>query len=181
MGLFKEYLEDSIPDLIEHGIRLHAIGDLNGLPDPVRKALEHDIEISKDNTNLNLILALNYGGREELVASARSIAEQVIKGELQVDQINQEIFAKNLWSSGIPDPDLLIRTSGELRISNFLLWQLAYSEIVVVDDFWPDFNEDTLDLCLKEYSRRERRFGCTSEQIKDGKHLETARKFSYAF
>jgi len=169
MALFKEYLDTSLNDLIENDIRLHAIGDLDGLPKSVRDSLAHDIEISKGNSRLNIVLALNYGAREELVNVAKRLSQDVLAGTIKPENINQDIFASQLWTAGIPDPDLLIRTSGELRISNFLLWQLAYSEIIVVPEYWPDFDD----------SRRERRFGYTSKQIKEGKHFDTARRLGY--
>lgn len=179
MSLFKEYLDSSLKDLIDNGIRLHAIGDLEGLPNHVKDSLYRDIEASKNNTGLNLILALNYGAREEIVNATKSIAKQVLSGNISVEEIDQHCFSSKLWTNGIPEPDLLIRTSGELRISNFLLWQLAYSEIVVVKENWPDFDEPLFLHCLEEYSRRERRFGYTSDQIKEGKHIETATRLGY--
>lgn len=179
MMLFKEYLDSSIKDLIDYGIRLHAIGDIEGLPSFVQDSLKRDIEISKHNTTLNLVLAINYGAREEIVTATKKIAQKVKDGECNVDDINQRLFSEHLWSAHIPEPDLLIRTSGELRISNFLLWQLAYSELLVINEYWPDFDEEIFNRCIAEYSRRERRFGYTSDQIKQGKHLETARQLGY--
>ena len=179
MSLFKEYLDSSIKDLLEYGIRLHAIGDLERLPASVRDSLKRDIELSKNNDKLNLVLALNYGAREEIVHAARKLCELCKNGEIQLEDVDQKLFANCLWSAGIPEPDLLIRTSGEQRISNFLLWQIAYSEIMVIDEFWPDFDADVFNRCIRDYSRRERRFGYTSEQIKEGKHFDTAKQLGY--
>lgn len=179
MGLFKEYLDNELRTLLENGICLKAMGDIEGLPDPVKQSLKRNIELSKDNNRLTLVLALNYGGREEIVNSVVSIANRVLKGELHPSEIDKNLISDSLWSAGIPDPDLLIRTSGELRISNFLLWQLAYSEIVVADECWPDFTEEVFLRCLSEFSKRERRFGLTSDQIARGEHKEVAKKLGY--
>lgn len=180
MGLFKEYLDKELRTLLEHGICLKAVGDIEGLPGPVKESLLRNIELSKDNTRLTLVLALNYGGREEIVHSIRSIAEKVKSGELHPDEIDKKLVSDSLWSVGIPDPDLLIRTSGEMRISNFLLWQLAYSEIIVANECWPDFNEAVFNRCLEDFSKRERRFGFTSEQIARGEHKEVAKNLGYS-
>jgi len=167
MSLFRRYLDSELEKLLQNEIRLRAIGDLDRLPAGVRKLLERDVEETKHNQELDLILAVSYGGREEIVAASRKLASEVAAGRLAEADINSEMFSSSLWTDGIPDPDLLIRTSGEMRISNFLLWQTAYSEIVVVDEFWPDFDKMVFDRCLKEFASRERRFGLTSEQLKD--------------
>lgn len=174
MELFKQYLGSELPTLLENGVRLHAIGDLNRLPFAVRSALRRDIEKTKDNDDLHLILAISYGGREEIIAAARQIAEKVARGEMSPEEVSNNSFRSNMWSADLPDPDLLIRTSGEERISNFLLWQLAYSEIIVVPELWPEFSEEVFLNCLKEYSARERRFGLTSEQIKSASAVKLA-------
>lgn len=167
MKLFKQYLDSELDELLKRGVRLRAIGDLDRLPFPVRAALRRDVERTSGNTRLDLILAVSYGGREEIVHAARGIAERVLAGDLSVEQIGLEQFEQHLWTKDIPDPDLLIRTSGEQRISNFLLWQLAYAEIVVAPELWPDFREEAYQRCLLEYQSRERRFGLTREQLQN--------------
>lgn len=164
MALFKHYLDSEIDKLLDNDIRLRAVGDLERLPTAVRSSLKRDVERTKDKTGLDLIIAISYGGREEIVAAARKLAAKARDGLIRPEQIDSADFASALWTADIPDPDLLIRTSGEMRISNFLLWQLAYSEIVVAPELWPDFGKDTLDRCLQEYSRRERRFGLAKDQ-----------------
>lgn len=180
MNLFKENLESGLPDLMKYGIRLRVIGEISQLPRFVQLGLKRNIEQTKNNDKLDLILALNYGGREEIVNATRSIAKQVSEGVLRVEDISDEVVSSSLWSGDLPDPDLLIRTSGEMRISNFLLWQLAYSEIVVVPEYWPEFNEETFQKCLIEFTKRERRFGYTSEQIERGEHVVLANKMGYS-
>lgn len=165
MELFAQYLNSELETLKKNGVRLTAIGDLARLPESVKKLLSRDIAETEENAELTLVLAMSYGAREEIVAAARSLAEEVETGKLRAADITAEKFAKSLWSRDIPDPDLLIRTSGEMRVSNFLLYQIAYAEIIVRDEFWPDFNEERLRECLADYSRRERRFGLTSEQL----------------
>jgi undecaprenyl diphosphate synthase len=167
MKLFKRHLDSELSTLLDNGVRLRAVGDLSRLPAYVRDSLERDIEKTKNNTALDLILAVSYGGREEIVNAAKQIAEKVAKGQMAPEDVTSETFSSNLWTAGIPDPDLLVRTSGELRISNFLLWQLAYSELVITPLCWPDFDEKALHSCIEEYNARERRFGLTTEQIKE--------------
>lgn len=165
MKLFSFYLDAEIENLIENGVRLRAIGDRSKLPSAVRKALEAGEEKTAKGTNLDLILALSYGGREEIVFAARKLAENAAKGILQPEDITNETFGAALYAPDVPDPDLLIRTSDEHRISNFLLWQLAYSEVVFTPVLWPDFTIEEFSRCLDEYSNRDRRFGLTDEQI----------------
>ncbi len=165
MTLFKHYLKTETKRLKKNGVRLRALGDISKFSDDVITALRQSEEETKENDELNLILALSYGGREEILAATKAIAEGVKEGKIEASKINHEFFRSQMWSADIPDPDLLIRTSGEMRISNFLLWQLAYSEIVVTDQLWPDFDKESLKLCLDQYYSRERRFGLTSEQI----------------
>lgn len=170
MGLFKQYLESELSSLIENDIRLRAIGDLSRLPLPVRMALNRDIERTKDNVGLDLILAVSYGSRDEIIAASKKLAKLVKEGKLDPDEIDGAAFSSALWTHDIPDPDLLIRTSGEMRISNFLLYQLAYSEIVVAPELWPDFDEAVFNRCLEEYKKRERRFGLSSAQIREDRN-----------
>ncbi|MCL4149105.1 UNVERIFIED_CONTAM: hypothetical protein GTU68_059407 [Idotea baltica] len=173
MSLFYEGLTEHLDDLISRKVRLCAIGDLSRLPENVRTALAKDMDVTGEHTELTLTLAVSYGSREEILFAAKSIAEKVKNSEIKVADIDEELFSSSLWTNGIPDPDLLIRTSGEMRVSNFLLWQVAYSEIIVIPEYWPEFNAEILSRCLSEFSGRERRFGRTSEQLKSDKKLET--------
>ena len=165
MELFVQHLNSEREGLLKNGIRLTAVGDLDRLPPRVREHLSRDIGATSSNDEMTLVLALSYGSRQELAAAARKLAERVQRGELSPEQITPEKLAAELWTAGIPDPDLLIRTSGEMRISNFLLFQLAYAELVVVDDLWPDFDGAKFHACVEEYLGRERRFGLTGEQL----------------
>ena len=159
MELFQRALDSELENLIKNGIRLGAIGDLEKLPMPVRLGLEKNISATAGNDKLVVTLAVSYGSRCEIVTAAKKLAGQVVAKEISVDKIDEALFSKTLWTADIPDPDLLIRTSGEMRISNFLLWQVAYSEIIVCPEYWPDFNESVFNRCLEEYTGRERRFG----------------------
>jgi undecaprenyl diphosphate synthase len=159
MSLFRQYLESELPGLLENDIRLRAIGDLSRLPLPVRTALQRDMEKTKDNTGLDLVLAVSYGSTQEIVRAARSLASLVKQGKLTPEKIDDKAFRSALYTHDIPDPDLLIRTSGEMRLSNFLLYQLAYTEIVVAPELWPEFDEAAFERCIAEYAGRERRFG----------------------
>lgn len=166
MKLFKRYLDSELATLNDNGVRLRAIGDLDRLPNFVRESLQRTMELTCDNDGMDLILAVSYGAREEILHAARSLAEKAAKGTIRPEEIDEELFASSLWTADIPDPDLLIRTSGEMRISNFLLWQLAYSELVISPLFWPDFDEAALRDSIEQFHSRERRFGMTTEQIK---------------
>lgn len=159
MGLLEKFLRDKLPELLKQNVRFHTIGRRSMLPDKCLKQIDKAIESTKGNTGLNLVLALSYGSREEIVDAARAITEKAVAGELDPADIDNAMFANHLYTSDIPDPDLLIRTSGELRISNFLLWQISYSEIVISPKFWPDFKNADLHAAVEEYSRRHRRFG----------------------
>ena len=159
MSLLREFLKKKIPEMGKQGVRLHAIGRLHDLPEDCQKALSSAIAETSSNTELDLILALSYGSREEIVDAARQIASEAATGHLDPETIDSNSIAKRLYTAGIPDPDLLIRTSGECRISNFLLWQISYAEIVITDKFWPDFKAADLRLAIDEYARRNRRFG----------------------
>ena len=173
MNLFYEALTEHLDDLVSRKVRLKAIGDLDRLPQDVRDALSQDMSITEDNNSLTLILAVSYGAREEIVKAARTLAQQVEQGSITVEDISEDTFSNSLWTAGVPDPDLLIRTSGEMRISNFLLWQLAYAEILVIPEYWPEFSAEILERCIGEYSGRERRFGKTSEQIQAISEVKT--------
>ena len=159
MALLDRFLDEKTEELNKQDVRLRAIGQLDRLPSSTRKRLELIQERTKDNSSMTLVLALSYGAREEITAAARSLAEQAISGNISPEEITPELFSENLYTSGIPDPELLIRTSGEMRISNFLLWQISYSEIVIVKKMWPDFRQGDLFDAVEEYKRRNRRFG----------------------
>ena len=159
MRFLKEVLHSEYLELKQNNIRLRAMGRLDMLPKGTRDALEETIGKLSENDGMILNLCLSYGGRAEIADAAKSIAGAVERGEMTAEEIDEETFGSFLYSPDLPDPDLLIRTSGELRISNFLLWQLAYAEIVVTDVFWPDFREEHLLRAIREYLARERRFG----------------------
>jgi len=159
MELLDRFLAEKAKDLKKQNIRLQAIGQLDRLPEKTRRLLDTIILETADHTALTLVLALSYGAREEIVSAARSLAADASCGKLKPDEIDAELFATRLQTAGIPDPDLLIRTSGEMRVSNFLLWQISYAEIVIVKKFWPDFRHNDLNEAVHEYQRRHRRFG----------------------
>ncbi|MFH1741686.1 MAG: isoprenyl transferase [bacterium] len=163
MYLLRSFLLEEIREMRENDIRLCSIGRTEDLPGGVRKALHQAQEETRDCHSLQLNLALSYGGRTEIILAARRIAEEVRTGRISPDQINHELFSGYLSTAGIPDPDLLIRTSGEFRVSNFLLWEIAYSEIWITPVLWPDFRKQQLFNALLDYQRRERRFGCVEE------------------
>lgn len=159
MNMLAKFLEERLPELMQKNVRLHAIGELDMLPGKCRKRLTHCLETTAGNTALNAVLALSYGSRQEITAAARKLAEQVQRGELQPADITPELLSNNLYTAGMPDPDLLIRTSGEMRISNYLLWQISYAELWVTDVLWPDFGRTELDAALQDFAARNRRFG----------------------
>jgi undecaprenyl diphosphate synthase len=159
MVLLRKFLKSELSELLENNIRLRVIGQVDRLPPEVRQALQETTAATKDNTAMDLILALSYGGRAEIVAMAQSLADKVKRGLVEPESITAEIVTDHLYTRDIPDPDLLIRTSGEMRISNFLLWQIAYSEIFVTPTLWPDFGKDELLQILKDFQGRERRYG----------------------
>ena len=165
MELFVHHLEKELPTLLKNGVRLRAIGELSRLPPPVRERLERTVAQTEHLDGLDLILAISYGGRDEIVHAARVLAERVQSRELAPDEISIEEFSRALYAPEVPDPDLLIRTSDENRISNFLLWQLAYTEIVVSPVLWPEFSREEYRRCLREFAGRVRRFGLTDEQL----------------
>ena len=165
MELLVTTIRNEVESLNKNNIRLHVIGDLNMLPDYARRELNEALEITKKNTGLNLIMALSYSGRWELLNAVKSIAWEVKNGKLNVDEIDQDILQRHLCTSDFPDPELMIRTSGEYRISNFLLYQLAYAELYFTNTRWPDFRKENLYEAIIDYQNRERRFGKISEQI----------------
>jgi undecaprenyl diphosphate synthase len=165
MGLFNRYLNSELDKLCESGVRLRSIGDRSKLPQDVVDSLTRAEERTKDVEGMQLILAVSYGGRDEIVSAVKRLAARVQGGELDPSQISEAVFSSSLYTHDIPDPDLLIRTSNEFRLSNFLLWQLAYSEIIVSEVLWPDFTKEELHTCIARYQERERRFGLISEQL----------------
>ena len=165
MRLLLKTISTEVRELHKNNVRFTAIGDLKKLPKSTQQGIFDGIEITKNNTGLNLCLALNYGSRQEMVSAVQAIAKKVKKGDLKLDEIDETIFSNTLSTSDMPNPDLLIRTSGEYRLSNFLLWQCAYSEIIMTKTFWPAFREDALIEAILEYQSRERRFGKVSEQV----------------
>jgi undecaprenyl diphosphate synthase len=165
MSLFVDTIAKEVPDLHKNNIKLHFIGNLALLPDEAQKALAAGMEQTAQNTGLELIIALSYSSRWELAEAAKKIALQVQNGQLKIDQITEAAFSKNLTTSDFPDPELLIRTSGEFRISNFLLFQIAYAELYFTSTRWPNFRKKDLIDALLDYQSRERRFGKTSQQI----------------
>ncbi len=159
MQLYAKYLVEERPTIMSKNIRVRHVGLEDNLPDFVLKELHETIRMSKDNTGMTFCLALNYSGRAELICAFKKIAAEIKSGELDVSQIDEQLISDHLDTAGLPDPDLLIRTSGEMRISNYLLWQIAYAEFYVTDIHWPDFNTEALHEAIREYSTRNRRFG----------------------
>ena len=167
MGLLAKYLTSELKTLLSNRIRLNVIGEIGKLPESIRTTLEETMARTRENDTMTLTLALSYGSRDEILRACRSIAAKVANGELSADRVNEELFSAELDTFGIPDPDLLVRTSGEMRISNFLLWQLAYTELYFCDVYWPDFSTEELHKALSGFSNRQRRFGLTSEQAQE--------------
>ena len=165
MTLLLKTISVEVRELHKKNVRFTTIGDLEMLPRSTQKGILDGIEITKNNTGLNLCLALNYGSRQEMVSAVQSIADKVKNGDLDSDEIDETIFSDALSTSEMPDPDLLIRTSGECRLSNFLLWQSAYTEIFMTDIYWPAFREDALMDAILDFQSRERRYGKVSEQV----------------
>jgi len=159
MTLLKKFLKSEKSEMLENDIRLRVIGQINRLPAGVREALEETMSATGDNKSMDLILALSYGGRAEIVDMVRAVADKARQGRIDPQTIDAETITDHLYTRDIPDPDILIRTSGEMRISNFLLWQIAYSEIFVTPTLWPDFSKDELVQIIKDYQGRERRYG----------------------
>ena len=165
MGLLLLTIRREIKDLNKNNVRLTTIGNMGDLPDDARKGMEEGLKITENNSGLNLILALSYGGRQEILKMVQSIARKAINGEIEPEKLSESDIVNELDTAKIPDPDLLIRTGGDQRISNFLLWQIAYSEIYVTDTYWPEFKEKELLDAVADFQDRERRFGRISEQL----------------
>jgi len=159
MGLLRRYLQSETAELHRKNIRIRVVGDRSRFPKDIVSLIEAAETMTAENDGLNLTAALSYGGRQDIVTASRVLAEKVAAGELQPDAITVEMFSQHLWTRDLPDPDLMIRTSNEQRISNFLLWQSAYTEFVFTDDYWPEFGRDGLEKAIAEFNRRERRFG----------------------
>lgn len=165
MELFCQYLQSELKTLNNNGVRFRAMGRIGELPEKVRAMIKDVEERSREGKNLDLCLAVSYGGREEIVDAIKTVSKLVQGGEIDPEKINQQTIREFFYLPDVPDPDLLIRTSNEFRISNFLLWQLAYTEIVVTPKYWPEFSKEDFFQCLKEFGSRERRFGLTGEQV----------------
>ncbi len=165
MTLFEQAIRQEIRELMAENVRIQFVGDLTALPSSLLAEIDRSMEATRDNQGIKFTVATNYGGRQEIISACRQIAAEVAQGLLQPDDINESLFERHLDTFNVGDPDLLIRTSGEMRISNFLLWQLAYSEIYITDTLWPDFDRAEFHRALIAYQQRERRFG----QIKSDK------------
>ena len=166
MKILVDGINDELDNLNEQGIRLHVIGEIYRLQPEVQQAIKKALESTKKNDKLHLIVALSYSGRDEIISAVKKIAEKVKSNQLEINNIDQTVFSNHLYTKDFPDPDLLIRTSGEIRISNFLLWQIAYTELYFTKILWPDFRKEQFFEAIFNYQQRERRFGKTSEQIK---------------
>ena len=176
MGLLLKYFNSEIDELDEKNVKITILGDVDGMPEPQREALKSAVARTAENTGLRLNIALNYGGRAELVRAARLLAQEVRDGALEPEAIDEAAFAEKLYTAGLPDVDLLIRTSGEMRTSNFLPWQLVYAEMVFDDCYWPDFDRAKYLKCLRAYASRDRRFGGVKGQAPGGQAPETTPK-----
>lgn len=159
MNLYLEYLVKERQELIQHNVRFVQLGQREGLPESVLKEMDQTTQATSSCTGLTLCVALNYSSRAEITVAVRKIAEQVKSGQIDINDIDEQTISNNLYTAGIPDPDLLVRTAGEMRISNYLLWQISYAEIYVTDVYWPDFRIENLHQAIQEYARRNRRFG----------------------
>jgi undecaprenyl diphosphate synthase len=159
MQLLAEFMRQELDELHQKNVRIQVLGDYNAMPVECRVEIRHALELTRENTGLIFNIALNYGARQEILDGVKSLTEKIIGGEIAANDLNEELFSRLLYTKGMPDPDLLIRSSGEMRISNFMLWQIAYTELVVVDTLWPDFTEQDLKRAIIEYQHRDRKFG----------------------
>ena len=166
MGLFSQTIEKEFNAFMDNDIKVSFIGDVSRFPKALRKLIDKTVQDTYDNCTLNLNIALGYSGRMEILESTKQIVNKVISGHLDLDNIDESVFSDNLYYSGLPDPDLLIRTGGESRISDFMLWQIAYCEIFFIKKHWPDFNEQDFSDIIDDFYKRERRYGKISEQVK---------------
>jgi len=174
MLLLRRYLASELDKMMKHGIRLLAVGTLRRLPPAVREALRSAVAATRNNKGMTVVLAVSYGGREEISRAMRTMARKVKRGALDPASITADVVAAHLATKGVPDPDLLIRTSGEMRVSNFFLWQLAYTELYVTETLWPDFREREFQQALAFFEQRERRFGRTAAQVEREAALRAA-------
>lgn len=171
MGLLKRFLESELKEMQENGIRLHTIGRTSKLPEDVRQVILETMQKTAQNRNMVLTLALSYGSRQEICDAVKIIAKRIESGDLNGEEITEQTLSDALYTARLPDPDLLIRTSGEFRLSNFLLWQIAYTEIYITSTFWPDFRRAEYLEAIAEYQTRDRRFGATGDQLATGEIL----------
>jgi len=174
MGLLRRFLRSELRDMMKNGIRLRAIGDIKRLPPALQRELQDSVDATQHNRDMTVVLAVSYGGREEIVNAARALAQAVREGRVQPDAIDERTFGTYLDTAGMPDPDLLIRTSGEMRLSNFFLWQSAYTELYVTNTLWPDFREAEFLEALAHYQQRDRRFGRVTDRV-ERERLRAAR------
>jgi undecaprenyl diphosphate synthase len=159
LSLLERAIRSELPELMERNVRLRVLGRTNGVPLPVRRGIDHVVQATRDNTGLTLMMAFNYGGRDELIDAFRALAREVQTGALRPEDVGEKEIQRALYAADVPDPDLLIRTSGEMRVSNFLLWQIAYTELWITSTLWPDFGAADLYRAIAEFQRRTRRFG----------------------
>ncbi len=159
ISLLRFYLKKEVSELNKNGVRLLVIGDRDRFDDEIKKLINNAEKLTANNTKITVTVAFSYGGRQDIVNAAQNIAKKVQSGELQISEIDEDIFSKNLMTKELPDPDLIIRTSGENRVSNFLMWQMAYSEILFTNALWPDFSKKDLEEAIEEFNNRERRYG----------------------
>ena len=171
MQLLIKVLQKEARELYRNNVRLHVIGNISQLPEKVRKTLNETVELTRNNTGLTLTIALSYSGKWDILQACRKICREIAGGRISPDDVDEPLLESFLSTRGVPEPELLIRTSGEFRISNFLLWQSAYSEIYFTNTYWPDFRRSQLYDAIRDFQKRERRFGLTSEQLKDKKAL----------
>ncbi|MFM7405996.1 MAG: isoprenyl transferase [Cuspidothrix sp.] len=159
MNLFQRVLRQELREMVEENVQIQFVGNLSALPQALQTEISRSMAQTKDNRSIRFTIATNYGGRQEILQACRAIAQKVKEGLLQPEDISEEVFEAHLYTAGVADPDLLIRTSGEMRLSNFLLWQMAYGEIYITDTLWPDFDRKEFHSALRAYQQRERRFG----------------------
>ncbi len=159
MNLLGETIKNELKEMHENGVVINFIGDLTKLSPKLQGILSHAVDVTKNNTGVHLQIAFNYGSRDEIVHAVKNISQKVKSGELKLEDISEETISKNLYTKEIPDPDLLIRTGGEMRVSNYLLWQIAYSEFLVIKKYWPEFDKQTLAEAVIEFKQRQRRYG----------------------
>lgn len=169
MSLLSETLLNEADEIYTKGLRLKVIGDVSKMPEMVREQLQNVMDLTENNKGGTLVLALNYGSQDEIIHAVKSIAKDAKDGKINPEDINNQLFESHLYTKDMPPVDLMIRTSGEIRISNFLLWQIAYAELQFLDIFWPDFTKDDFFICILNYQYKERRYGKTSEQIEADK------------